>query len=319
MMYPGALYHVINRGNYRTGIFVTDGAKKAFESCLNEVCERTGWLVHGYVLMSNHYHLALETPEPNLVEGMCWLQSTFANRFNRFRGERGHVFQGRYNAILVEDHLGLGAVAHYIHLNPVRAKLCSVPQLSSYRFGSYYWLWQKKRPDWISFLSCLSAAGGLNDNSAGRRSYQDYLEWLEEDQPAQKALNFDKMCRGWVLGGKEFKIEMIKEEASKLTECQLVEAETQEIREAKWNAVLTNCCAVLGKSLSSAVNDPKSADWKVAVAAYLRKTTMASNGWIAMALQTGHPHCVSRHVASLSSRKRKRAARLLDKLFQSVD
>ena len=61
----------------------------------------------GYVLMSNHYHLALETPEPNLVEGMRWLQSTFANRFNRFRGERGHVFQGRYNAILIEDYLGL--------------------------------------------------------------------------------------------------------------------------------------------------------------------------------------------------------------------
>ena len=269
--------------------------------------------------MSNHYHLALETPEPNLVEGMRWLQSTFANRFNRFRGERGHVFQGRYNAILVEDFLGLGAVAHYIHLNPRRAGLCSVLQLPSYRFGSYYWLWQKKRPDWIRFSSCLFAAGELNDNAEGRRSYQDYLEWLAEDRAAQKALNFEKMCRGWVMGGNEFKREMIKEEASKLAECQLVEAETQEIREEKWKAVLSNCCKVLGKSLSSAMHDRKGADWKMAIAAYLRKRTMASNGWITTALQTGHPHCVSRHVASISSGRSTRAARLLGKLFQSVD
>jgi len=82
---------VINRGNYRADIFETEGAKQAFETCLFEACAKSGWALHGYVIMRNHYHLALETPEPNLVIGMQWLQATFACRFNRLRGERGVV------------------------------------------------------------------------------------------------------------------------------------------------------------------------------------------------------------------------------------
>ena len=90
--YAGAFYHVINRGNYRSWIFETEGARKSFLKCLTEVCESKGWRIHAWCLMSNHYHLLIETPEPNLVMGMRWLQSTFANRFNRYRKENGHVF-----------------------------------------------------------------------------------------------------------------------------------------------------------------------------------------------------------------------------------
>ena len=140
LQYAGAFYHVINRGNYRADVFASDGAKDAFLECLGEACAKTGWKVHGYLVMRNHYHLALETPEPNLVEGMQWLQSTYANRFNRFRGERGHVFQGRYQAIVVEDGAHLGAVAHYIHLNPVRARIVSVRQANEYRWSSLRFL-----------------------------------------------------------------------------------------------------------------------------------------------------------------------------------
>ncbi len=84
--YPGAFYHVINRGNHRSWIFETEGARHAFLLCLKECCEAKGWRLHAWCLMSNHYHLLVETPGGNLVEGMRWLQSTFANRFNRFRG-----------------------------------------------------------------------------------------------------------------------------------------------------------------------------------------------------------------------------------------
>ena len=83
----------------------------SFLKCLQEACEGMGWRLHAWVLMGNHYHLCLETPEANLVEGMRWLQSTFANRFNRFRKESGHVFQGRYKAILLDDD-ALGAVCN---------------------------------------------------------------------------------------------------------------------------------------------------------------------------------------------------------------
>jgi putative transposase len=121
IQYPGAMYHVINRGNYRRDVFESVGAARAFEAALLEACELFGWLLHAHAVMRNHFHLALETPEPNLVEGMHWLQSSFATRFNRFRGENGHLFQGRYKSLLVEDGAALGRVADYIHLNPVRA------------------------------------------------------------------------------------------------------------------------------------------------------------------------------------------------------
>jgi putative transposase len=96
--FPGALYHVINRGNYRADVFAAERTKEAFAACVFEACAKADWRLHAYVIMRNHYHLAIETPNGNLVEGMRWLQSTFANRFNRLRREQGHVFQGRYKA-----------------------------------------------------------------------------------------------------------------------------------------------------------------------------------------------------------------------------
>jgi len=93
--FPGAVYHVINRGNYRTDVFAAETTKAAFEACLFAACEKFGWVLHAYVVMRNHYHLALETPQGNLVAGLHWLQETFANRFNRLRGERGRLFQGK--------------------------------------------------------------------------------------------------------------------------------------------------------------------------------------------------------------------------------
>ncbi len=102
IQFPGAIYHVMNRGNYRDNIFATSGAASAFVDCLWEACEQTKWKVHAYCVMRNHYHLAIETPEGNLVEGVHWLQSTYGNRFNRFRKENGRAFQGRYKAVLIE-------------------------------------------------------------------------------------------------------------------------------------------------------------------------------------------------------------------------
>ena len=83
IQFENALYHVINRGNYRRDVFETAGAPKAFIAVLEEASTMFGWRVHAYVVMRNHYHLALETPKPNLVEGMHWLQGTIAARFNR--------------------------------------------------------------------------------------------------------------------------------------------------------------------------------------------------------------------------------------------
>lgn len=92
--FAGAVYHVLDRGDRREAIFGDDEDRQTFLRTLGEVCRRTGWQVHAYVLMSNHYHLLLGTPEPNLVVGMKWFQSTYTMRFNRRHRVGGHLFQG---------------------------------------------------------------------------------------------------------------------------------------------------------------------------------------------------------------------------------
>src|SRR5580698_1694568 len=139
--FPGAIYHVINRGNYRSDLFGTQGARGAFVRCLFEACQKFQWLLPAFVVMRNHFHLALETSEANLVCGMHWLETTFACRFNRLRDERGHLFQGRDKAILFEDGEALGRLCHYVYLNPARAGIVRVEELHAYTHGSFWYLW----------------------------------------------------------------------------------------------------------------------------------------------------------------------------------
>ena len=197
----GGVYHVLNRGNYRADIFRTGKAKAAFLTCLDEACRKTGWRVHAWCLMSNHYHLAVETPRANLVDGMRWLQVTFSVRFNRLRRERGHLFQGRYKSLAVDPDEGLGPLSHYLHLNPVRAKVRPVATLSEWPWLSMAWLMQPaQRAAWYDPRAALTHAGGLADTAAGRRKYVEYLAWLAEDEPAQKEMRFSEMSTGWLIG-----------------------------------------------------------------------------------------------------------------------
>ena len=312
--YAGAMYHVFNRGNYRGDIFEEDGAKDAFEGCLFEAAAKAAWRVHAFIIMRNHYHLALETPDANLVAGMKWLQSTYANRFNRFRGERGHVFQGRYQALLLEDMPVLGAVGHYIHLNPVRAKFLTMETLASYRHSSYWYLTKKtKRPASLSFEAILSAAGTLPDKPEGWRSYHNYLDWLSEEETAQKGLAFDKMCKGWALGGAEFKQGLLDDHRKLGKEIQ-AETDASEFRQMGWNRSLGRALAALGRREREAPKAAKAANWKVAIAAHLRRTTTASNPWLAQALAMGAPNALSRYVAECHRGLRPDAAKLLRRL-----
>ena len=125
IQYPGAIYHVMNRGDRREDIYHDDQDRLCFLDTLGQACEKTGWQVHAFCLMGNHFHLLIETPQPNLSAGMKWLLQTYSSRFNRRHKFFSHVFSGRYKAPLV-DGSGTGCLrtaAEYVHLNPVRAKL----------------------------------------------------------------------------------------------------------------------------------------------------------------------------------------------------
>ena len=138
VQYPGAVYHVMSRGNQGNAIFRDDRDRERFVETLGEACGKTGWLVHAYVLLGNHYHLLLETPEANLVAGMKWLQGTYTRRFNGRHRVFGHVLAGRYKAIIVDgtEEAYFGVVSTYIHLNPVRAGLVRVGEQ---RLREYRW------------------------------------------------------------------------------------------------------------------------------------------------------------------------------------
>ena len=299
--YEGAIYRVINRGNYRSWIFEAEGTRKAFEKCLFEACEKSDWVLHAYVLMGNHYHLAIETPHGNLVAGMTWLQSTFATRFNRYRKESGHLFQGRYKALAVQDEGWLGNLCQYIHLNPVRAGLIDVKGLRDYRFSTYWYLWRpRKRPEIINVETCLESAGELKDTPAGRKNYEKYLEWMNEDDQVKKEACFDAMSRGWALGGKDFKKELLNEHRERLGRMDLGEDDVRELRRLQWEEVANRCLATLGKGSREIASEAKSVPWKVAVAAFLKRKTQASNPWIAKKLNMGTPNGVSHYVGLIN-------------------
>src|ERR1041385_7372492 len=101
--YPGAIYHVMNRGDHREDIFKDDSDRERFILTLGEACQKTDWQVHAYCLMRNHFHLVLETPRANLVAGMQWFLGTYTARFNRRHKYCGHLFSGRYKALLVDS------------------------------------------------------------------------------------------------------------------------------------------------------------------------------------------------------------------------
>ena len=157
--YPGAIYHVMSRGNGKQDIFRSDVDRRDFIKTLGETCEKTAFQVHAYCLMRNHFHLVVETPNANLVAGMKWFLSVYTIRFNHRHKLVGHVFSGRYKALIV-DGSGNGylrMVCDYVHLNPVRARLLKPGQ----RLTDY---------PWSSFGGYLAAPAGRPHPNTGTRT-----------------------------------------------------------------------------------------------------------------------------------------------------
>jgi putative transposase len=133
--FPGALYHVTSRGNEQRAIFRNDRDRKAFLGFLAIAALRYGWSITAWVLMTNHYHLVIQTPKANLSRGMHWLNGTYAGWFNHQHGRSGHLFQGRFKSFLIEKETYFAEVLRYVVLNPVRAGMVERPE--DYRWSSY--------------------------------------------------------------------------------------------------------------------------------------------------------------------------------------
>ncbi|MFN3480992.1 MAG: REP-associated tyrosine transposase, partial [Thermodesulfovibrionales bacterium] len=133
--YEGAVYHVTSRGNRQKPIFKDEVDRELFLSILEDVNKRYNWLCHAYCLMNNHYHLIIETPEGNLSKGMRQLNGVYTQMFNKRHKKVGHIFQGRYKAILIQKESHLLEACRYVVLNPVRAKIVQKPE--DWKWSSY--------------------------------------------------------------------------------------------------------------------------------------------------------------------------------------
>ncbi len=133
--YPGAIYHITSRGNARCAIYEDDEDRRSFIKILEDVIDRYNWICYAYCLMDNHYHLLIETPDGNLSQGMRQLNGVYTQKFNWHHGRVGHIFQGRFKAILVDRDNYLLELCRYVVLNPVRAGIVAIPE--AYPWSSY--------------------------------------------------------------------------------------------------------------------------------------------------------------------------------------
>ena len=173
--YPGAFYHITSRGNERKSVFKNERDREKFLEYIESATERYNAVIHVYCLMDNHYHILLETPSGNLPQIMRHINGAYTTYFNVKRDRSGHLFQGRYKAILVEKDEYAKELSRYIHLNPVRAKMVGRPE--EYDWSSYkYYIGKRKTPEWLQTSFILRFFG--NKVPESRKRYKTFVSLL---------------------------------------------------------------------------------------------------------------------------------------------
>jgi putative transposase len=181
--FEGAVHHVTNRGNKKADLFFSNADRHVFLSILSETIKNRGWVCHSYCLMTNHYHLLIETPIPNLSLGMQTINTLYAQHVNRSYVLSGHVFQGRYKSGLVKNDAHLLELSRYIALNPVRAGICKYPE--DYEWSSYRaFLGLERCPEFLEMGFLLSQFSNVLEISASL-----YSEFVMDGMRRNQGLN----------------------------------------------------------------------------------------------------------------------------------
>ncbi|HOP41403.1 MAG TPA: transposase [Geobacteraceae bacterium] len=198
IIFPGAFYHVTSRGNEKKDIYKSRRDREKFLEYLASAAERYGAVIHAYCLMSNHFHLFIQTPEGNLSQIMRHIIGAYTTYFNIKRKRAGHLFQGRYKAVLVEADEYAAELTRYIHLNPVKAGITS--KADEYQWSSYRaFIGAASTPEWLKSGFILGSFG--KQETVSRKNYRDFVEQLDieaYENPLKSAVG------GSVLGSSEF-------------------------------------------------------------------------------------------------------------------
>jgi len=194
--YEGALYHLLSRGNEGSAIYMDDADRTVFLDAAGEMSERYDIDIFAYVLMDNHYHLLVRTRQANLKKAMQWFGTTYTQRFNRRHFRSGHLFQGRYKSIIIQNDAYLLQLSCYIHRNPLRAGIAR--RLTGYRWSSYNaYAYGRKTPEWLSTDLILDQFAGAQDR---HRSYREKVQ----KYAAEEKQVLEDLRHGLILGSKQF-------------------------------------------------------------------------------------------------------------------
>jgi REP element-mobilizing transposase RayT len=289
--YPGAIYHVMSRGDRKRPIYLDDVDRQDFLKTLAEACQKADFQVHAYCLMRDHFHLVVETPNANLVAGMRWLLSIYTIRLNHRHALFGHVFSGRYKALIV-DGSGTGylkTVCDYVHLNPVRAKLLGPEdRLLGYPWSSFmgYMAAPAHRPGWLRVNRLLGEHGIQKDTAAGRAEFEKRMEARRREK--DDGSEWKPVERGWCLGSEKFRAGLLER-----MEPQLGDHHSGELRResalAKAERIVTRALKELKWKQRDLEQRPKSDPKKMELAWRLRKETTLTIRQIAERLEMGSP------------------------------
>ncbi|HKS38132.1 MAG TPA: transposase [Verrucomicrobiae bacterium] len=288
VQYPGAIYHLMNRGDRREPIFKDDQDRERFLATLGETCDKTSWQVHAFCLMPNHFHLVVETPQANLVAGMKWFLGTYTSRFNRRHKVFGHLFSGRYKSLVV-DGSGDGylkTACDYVHLNPVRARLLAREEpLHKYRWSSYplYLQTPTRRPEWLRVDRLLGEWRVAADSAECRRRFAAGVEARRHDGADE---GFKRIRRGWCLGGESFRRELMEQIAEQQGAHHYGD-ELVESAEERARRLIEQALRKKGWTAQELKVRQKGDAFKVRLAEALRAQTTVTVAWIAEHLHMG--------------------------------
>ena len=311
--FEGATYHVMCRGNRQEAIFKDGKDHERFLDTLEEVALRNGWLIHAFVLMGNHYHLLLETPEPNLVDGMRWFQSTYTQRFNARHKVWGHLFQGRYKALPVDGGEYFRTVADYIHLNPARAHAFDLEtgRLTDFPWSSFCgYMRPAKQPRFLTVKRVLESHG-FSDDTSGRCRYRNYMKRRVLDiQHSKNPMGADeqwhKIRRGWAYGSDEFRMKVQTVIDAAVRGKRRDSFMGEEIRahdEQEAERLLQQGLVCCGLSEDELPELKKGDDRKKVIAWHIRKNTSVRIEWITTRLKMGVTSNFSCYVRAVEQSK----------------
>jgi REP element-mobilizing transposase RayT len=281
---PGAIYLLTSRGDRSEDVFRDDEDRHAFLKTLEGACQKTAWQVHAYCLLPNHFHLVVETPQPNLVSGMKWFLGTYTARFNRRHSLTGHVFAGRYKSQLVApDDDYFQQACDYVHLNPWRANLLSPnTPLEEFPWSSYsVYVQPAQRPPWVRTDRLLPE----QEMADSRGEFARRLDALRSQNLGEQNR---KLRARWCIGSLEFQREILERiDAEGWIGAHHFGPEIHQAAEAKASRIIDEELARILWTEAELLRKQKGDPVKLRIAQRLRAETTVTMQWIAARLQMG--------------------------------